>query len=388
MRLRYSTLCFGTLLLSSFAQASDVNFSGFGSITAGVKDHSRDGYSYARYEDTHFSFEPDSLVGLQATTQINDKASASIQLLARGALDWDAEIDWAYLSYQVTDSFTWRAGRIRAPFFLYSDYISVGYAYPWITPPFETYSSPFTSLDGVDFVFRHSFGEVDMLFQGYVGSDSFVVEDTFATIGGIDGEVQNQFGLIAEMTWRDLRLRYAYHAADVELDFSENALGQLADSLEGAGFDSTAARMRYEGDYFDFHEIGLQYDNGNVLLIAEVTTSSAHDEAPAAEGFSYFFTAGYRFNDFLLAGTYSRRDDDKADLSQDMDPTNPAFAIFYPLVEGAAEALVEDVEQYTLTFRWDFSPGIAFKAEVIDLTNNKDPDGDTMITRSGIQFVF
>ena len=136
MRLRYSTLCFGTLLLSSFAQASDVNFSGFGSIIAGVKDHSREGYSYARYEDTHFSFEPDSLVGLQATTQINDKASASIQLLARGALDWDAEVDWAYLSYQVTYSFTWLAVLIRAPFFLYSDYISVGYAYPCITPPF------------------------------------------------------------------------------------------------------------------------------------------------------------------------------------------------------------------------------------------------------------
>lgn len=381
MILKRLSICLGAAVFSSAIHAGEIDFSGFGSVIAGMKDSDK-GDSYAGYSEEHLTFEPDSLFGLQAAAEINDKVSASIQLLAKGANDWDAQVDWAYVSYKVTDNLVWRAGRIRVPFFLYSDFVTVGYAYPWITPPFEIYSSPFTNLDGVDVVYRHTFGTVDMLFQAYVGSDSFTVDENFGAIGGVDGEVQNQFGLVAEANWRDFRVRYAYHAADVVLE--DIPTEPLAQQLDAFGLTTTANRLRYDGDYYDFHDLAFQYDNGSLLLILELAIASAHDEAPGADEFGYYFTAGYRFSNVLLAATYARRDDDKPTLNQELDPSNPLYGI----IDMASEALADDDEQTTLTLRWDFSPGMAFKAEVLDRTDNKNADNDALVTRTGIQFVF
>lgn len=418
MKLKRLSFCVGVALVSMQAHAADIQFSGFGSVIAGVRDHDMledDNFSvleapYAGYTNDKFSLEPDSLVGLQARADINEKASVTIQLLSEGADDWQTNVDMAYLSYQVTDQLTWRAGRMRAPFFLYSDFVNVGYAYPWIRPPFEVYSSPFNSLDGMDVVYRTSFGTVDAMFQAYVGSDNFVIDENFGSLAGFPGRVDNMFGLVAEFNWRDFKLRYAYSAADVTIqnpaavDTLSGGLQMLSMGLQpnpvdplnlppiavpaDAGAVDTIDRLVWESDYNDFHDLALMYDNGSLLAIIETTTATAQDEAPGADEFQYYATLGYRISDFTLAVTYAIRDDDAPDLSQDLDAANPVSQVYIAGIDGVAESLTDDSDTVTLSFRWDFSPGVAFKAEVIDFKDNKDENNDTMITRTGVQFVF
>lgn len=403
MKLKRLSLCLGIALASVQAQAGEVYFSGFGSVIAGARDHDvieDDGFSvneapYAGYTNDKFSLEPDSLVGLQATAEINEKATATIQLVSEGAADWETKVDMAYLSYQVTDQFTWRAGRLRAPFFLYSEFINVGYAYPWITPPFETYSSPFNNIDGIDFVYRTSFGSVDAMFQGYIGADNFVIDENFGSLAGLPGRVDNQFGLVAELTWKDLRVRYAYHAADVTIQ-NPDGLDVLLTNLEALGAADPGAldtidRLQWKSNYYDFHDLAIQYDNGSLIAILETSIASADDEAPGADEWGGYATLGYRFGTFMIAVTHAFRDDDAPDLTQDLDPNNPftAGSGIIPFIDTAvAEPLADDSDQNTISVRWDFSPGVAFKAEVIDYTDNKDENKDTVITRAGVQFVF
>ena len=122
MRLKYTLGCLSILaLLSASAMAVDLEFSGFGSFVVGSKDTSK-GKPYAGYEDFDFTFESDSLVGIQASGYLNDKASVTVQMVSQGKEGWDTQVDWAYVRYEVSDQFAWRLGRIRVPFYLYSDF--------------------------------------------------------------------------------------------------------------------------------------------------------------------------------------------------------------------------------------------------------------------------
>lgn len=366
------------------AQAGEFQFSGFGSFIAGMRDHETP-TQYAGYTHTDFAFEPDSLIGIQASVQATDKATVTVQLVSRGSEEWSTEVDWAYVQYAVTDELSWRLGRIRVPFYLYSDYLSVGYAYPWITPPNEVYNIPFSNVNGGDVVFLHSFGSFDLLLQGYVGSEKFTFGPT-SPLAGNEGQTRNQFGLISELTWRSFKFRYAYHGAKVYGDNTGKPIETLVDNLIAAGETKTADRFTIDRDYYDFHDLAAQYDDGTYLFIAETIILSAHDDSPASTNKASFVTGGYRFGSMMAMLTYGFREDSEDDLVQDMTlpPTHP----LYLAAAGAQESTVIDTEQWTLGYRWDFTDGMTFKAEVVDWTDNKDSDNDSMLTRAGIQVVF
>lgn len=381
MKLKHTLGCCSILALTSApVMAGDLLFSGFGSFIAGAKDHSN-GNAYAGYETYDFSFDPDSLVGIQATGFLNEKASATVQIVSRGAENWDSEVDWAYVRYQVNDQFSWRLGRIRVPFYLYSDFVTVGFAYPWITPPFEVYAIPFSNVNGGDVVYQFSAGSVDFLLQAYVGSEKFTMgaADPFP---GAETETRNQYGFAAEMSWRSFKFRYAYHTADTFANVDPATLPTdfqlLLGGLATNGFTRTLERLTIERDQYVFHDFAARYDDGKLYFVAE---------APDSDRFMYYLTGGYRFGDWMALITYAVRDDDKEDLAQDI-PNSGATAPLYAGVDAVAESFVQDTDQITLGVRWDFTPGMAFSAEVIDHTDNKDSDNDAMVTRAGIQVVF
>ncbi len=422
MKLKRLSLCLGVAFAAMQAQAGEISISGFGSVIVGAADHDLiDGPfdlpaepAFARYYDDKPSFEPDSVLGVQFRAEINERASATVQLISEGSDEWDTKVDMAYLSYLVNDQITVRAGHLRIPFFVYSDFVNVGYAYPWITPPFEIYNSPFNNLDGVDVIYRTSFGSVDAMFQAYYGADQFVIDESFGTFANLNGRVDNEFGLIAELTWRDFKFRYAYHAADASIETPDTpeALGltcllqnqgtgllpvSLADpcgatvaSPFGAdpGALKTIERLDYTEDYYDFHEVALQYDNGNLLAMVEWATASGHDASPTAVERGGYAMVGYRFGPVMLGYTYGYRDDKTPDVTKDLNPANPISALFIPQIESAMEPLANDSKSDTISVRWDFSPGVALKAEVIDYTDNKNENNNTVITRAGVQFVF
>ena len=80
--------------------------------------------------------------------------------------NFDLEADWAFASYSFSDQVQVRIGKIKLPTFLVSDFIEVGYSYPWIRPPQEVYTgNPITSIVGGDLLFTPRWGGVEWLIQ-------------------------------------------------------------------------------------------------------------------------------------------------------------------------------------------------------------------------------
>jgi hypothetical protein len=93
----------------------------------------------------------ESVVGLQISKEFTPQLSFTTQVVTRSRDAQSAQtgIDWAYGTWQSADTHTkLRAGRMRIPLYYYSDYRYVGYAYPWVRPPAESYSAEIEDYDG------------------------------------------------------------------------------------------------------------------------------------------------------------------------------------------------------------------------------------------------
>lgn len=126
------------------------SISGFGSFSATKSDNLT---ALLRYRDISddWCLDCDSTFGLQADWSITSDLRASAQLVKRPQDSFSSpELEWAYLAYEY-DSFTFRAGRLRLPLFLMSEYYYVSYAYTGFRPPQDIYDSLLgvTSYDGV-----------------------------------------------------------------------------------------------------------------------------------------------------------------------------------------------------------------------------------------------
>jgi len=93
--------------------------------------------------------EEDTLGGIQVNMNLFDpKASIVVQLVATGSNNYNVQTDWAYFNYEFNDMFAVRVGRVLLPVLLYSDYVNVRYAYPWLRLPQEVYSLASTEDTG------------------------------------------------------------------------------------------------------------------------------------------------------------------------------------------------------------------------------------------------
>ena len=131
------------------ASMEDISISGFGSVAVGKSNND---VGYAGYDSENFNTSQDTLAGIQLDAQINDRAKFVGQVVAYGRYDYDLSVEMAYLSYEL-DWFTVRAGKLRAPLFMYSDYLDVGYAYPMLRPSVEVYDNfSINSYTGVELI--------------------------------------------------------------------------------------------------------------------------------------------------------------------------------------------------------------------------------------------
>lgn len=117
------------------------------------------------------------VAGLQFDFQANEKTNIVIQMTATGEghkaiNDESANLlaEWAYVSYQFTDNLQARVGRLRLPFYRASEYLEVGYAYPWISPPMSVYGLlPLDSYNGVDIIYEFDLFGISTVYHGYRG---------------------------------------------------------------------------------------------------------------------------------------------------------------------------------------------------------------------------
>ncbi|RLT99261.1 hypothetical protein [Ketobacter sp.] len=204
-------------LISAPAQATEFHFSGFATAAAGTTLEAGTRYqveptTQGAYDD-EVSFEPESVAGLQVQAVVNERLRATLQVVAKGADDFDAELDWAFISYDLQPNLTFNAGRYRLPLFFYSESIDVGYSYYWIRPPVEVYRIFTANLEGVNLYHTHFIQELEISTQVWYGTIDSELDLEPITV---ELDTRRNAGINATLGWEWFRLRLLYN--DVKID--------------------------------------------------------------------------------------------------------------------------------------------------------------------------
>jgi len=378
MNTKISTLALCTALLVGNVQA-EVNLNGFASVVAGKTSSNDFLWGY----DDKVDFKQGSLFGLQATSDLGEGLSATAQVLARGEDNWDAEFEWAYIAYDFNDEFRILAGRQRAPFYMYSDFLDVSYAYPWITPPAGVYALPFDTFDGVSGVYSFMLGEFDSSAQIIYGSNT---DDAVIFGQNVESKFEDIFGgsLTLNRDW--LTLRAGYFTSDTTLP--ADALTSLAQGWQNTPYDAIVSDIYVVEDKSSFVEFGFQVDYNNFLLIGEYTQLET-ENSPLADEKSMYLTAGYRFDDILVHVTYGYDEADIKNLVEGIPVgVDAGIDTLVASTKGLTDFQDEDSTYYSLGMRWDFHESASFKVEYTDFSDDALNDSDAGLVRTALVTVF
>ena len=366
MRQNWSSL---VLLMLSANALADVNFTGFASINAG-KVLSGDGVPHYGVEPSFLadyplvsaynediSFKPESLFGLQVSSDLGDGLSATAQIVARGADDFNAQFEWAYISYDINESWTLQAGKKRLPLFYYSDFYDVGYAYVWMRPPADTYTWQIFNYNGINALYSGQAGDWSIAGNIYAGSEEsdnnkllsefFFIEPTTEIWKNITGAVIN-----LSNDWLEMRFTYMQYT-NKRFRSGEPTLWGGKDEREGKFFGAS-----------------FNADFGDYFILTELNRLDLEDDG---ELDSMMLTLGYRMNEFTPFIAYSALDQGGEYLDGG------------PIDDG------EDHNTFSVGLRYDFHPSAAFKVQ-FDRVEDKSFEyavaGDSESLTFGVDLVF
>lgn len=315
-----------------------------------------------------------SRAGLQVNARINDEAEAVVQLLARGSDDFAVEAQWAYLAYNVRPDITVRAGRLVLPFYLHSQYLNVGYAYPWVELPTEVYDTiPADTMEGIDATWNINTGSINHKLNVFWGSLE-------TELNGALFESDHQRGINLRSTLGNWTSWLGYATTLISVDLS--------------AINPAFVPFNPDRAYAHFIGTGLQYDNGSLVLMGEATELKISAPAnwfprlPAG-----YLMAGYRFGKLMPHVTWAYGyAEDSADVGPGAEPLYKTFA--------------SRQKSWTVGARYELASGIALKADAshyYDFSNNEvstqgvftgpDPSGapdnsNPMVIRLAVDAVF
>lgn len=393
------------------AESSDLNIYGFMSVGVAALDN--DSVALDDFESDS-NFKQDTVLGIQISKQVNASTTVTGQLVSRGIDDFNTEAAWAFVSFEASESTTFRMGRLRVPFFYYSEFLEVGYAYNWVRLPTDVYGIPFSSFDGADVVQNFSLGSVDGYVQinyGRQNNDFTVFQETYKAdmknLGGISLNLtQGDFGVRLGVQQTDMTLdtvtdpalataysQLAFASAtggDVEaanaavvenskdlrrIDQAQSAAAGLAavdpsisaETLDDFNFDSKKA---------DFYNIALTYDNGDFSFITE-STLLLYETALLVDNRAMLASMAQRFSAVTVHLTYSTSQDilgkgEKGDLQETLK------------LQGEDQSIM-------LGLRYDYDVNTAVKFEVQhhdELVNQGEKGDQAMLYSFAVDVIF
>lgn len=377
MKNLHKALILSSAIFAGNSQA-EITLNGFASIVGGVTTSSDDVlYGY----DDNIDFSQGSLFAIQASADLGDSLTATVQLLARGKNDWNPDFEWAYIAYDASDNLRMLAGRQRVPFYMYSGFLDVSYAYPWITPPEGVYSVEFDTFDGLGAIYSTSMGSFDANFHMIYGGNNSEI-----TVAGED--VKPDFidfmGLVATVTREWLTLRAGYLQTEVNIPLQ--AIQPLVQGWQAAGFEDVANNINVVKDTGSFLEFGFQVDYDNFLVIGEYTELNL-DGTILPNQDSFYVLAGYRFDNMLVHVTYGEDDDAKGRITDGVPIVEPLLPLLVP-TNALTDAQKNKANYIKLGLRWDFHESAALKFEYTSYSDDLNSNNDAGLFRTALVAVF
>ena len=253
--------------------------------------------------DNDYNFAPEAVLGLQLEFNLDEKSKVVTQLIGRGKFDFDIIAEWAYFAYKLTPALTLRAGRVRIPLFLLSDYLEVGYAYPWVRPPSEVYdvAELFSSQDGMDVLYNFSAKGIDTQLQLGGGT----LARTSPSYGGLEFKARNMITASTKSNYKSWTLNANIAGLEFVADTEGTTLGNVNDDLEVTG----AGEIKFDHLGITYMSLGVSYDDGTWLLQAEATQVD-YEDRPGPQIFpftrSHYVSVARRFGRITPYILYSK----------------------------------------------------------------------------------
>jgi len=272
--------------------------------------------------------------GLTVTAKVDQKLTLAAQLHGRATGNGMAVFDWAFGRYQFNDIITAKAGKMKYSGNLVSEYVDVGYAYPWVRPPEAVYSEA-----------------ADLFFESYSGAAALFtfgddVEYSAEVYGGGDSEVD-----VTHKKMMGLTLRAVHDYGEVKLAYNRSLL--ITDNDHN----------RKNKEYIS---LGGKMDWNSWLVMAEYVRSQV-EEISTHDAYGAFATVGYKLGHFMPHFTYQKFDKDT----------------------GANQSSV------TLGMRYNLGPATALKLEVQrvkpkggGLFTSQPIDSSVNVINAAVNFVF
>ena len=373
-------------LFFSTPSFAELKFSGYGSIIAGktlgtvddplnpgqTRDEilTADFYDVGQYTND-ITFNAESIFALQAVADLGPQLKATVQLVAKGVDKFSPEFDWYYLTYQATENVTLMAGRRNIPMYYFSEFVEVGYAYPWMRPPSNLYWWQVTQFNGVHAMYDFDWGDSSntiTVFYGNEYSDDNVEMLYYDKLYGGTAQTVNEYWTdIVGMNWNssgDLLDNISY---DVRFVYFQNDRDRETIQQDGSIDDYTPFSQTFIG-------FGGSVDISAFTMLFDFNFVE-YDDARGTEFPTYMLSVVYNHDNFHPYITYSKADQKR---TKSVPPT-------------------EDLEEHYISsigLRYDFLPKAAFKVQFDNFVDQGDVatgwnyHGDSRTITLGVDFIF
>lgn len=383
------------LLLHSIPSHAEIVFNGFASIraTAANSDETTSPFDSLK-GNGDISFKDESLFAIQARTDLGERLSATVQLMAEGSNDFNVEARWAYLSYELNDTHRVSAGRFANPIFFQSEYEKVGYAHNFARLPKAVYLGfDFSTIEGVALDSSFYFGDYTVetkllygnwngdLFLNATGQDEqFGLNDVYSLRATLIGDWWKVFagGFVTEMDGGsiDVAITDVFAAPGVN---AAQSLGATTSDIDT--FNQAVTWTGKDGVYW---YAGLSIDYSNWLVDFEYADYGVQDSTGAGNEV-WYASIGYRFEPFMITAHTE-------DYQQNRDYSFLS-SVQHPVLIATGGA-IHDVlsaggfDGSGITLRYDFHTSAALKVDYFKGNNIRVNVGDYSIWSIGVDLVF
>ena len=305
------------------------------------------------------SYKVDTKAAVQLDWLASDSVSFTGQLMSKQSYDrtWTPDVALAFVKFKITPDLDVRAGRLRPPIYMMSDYLDVNYANTWVRPPVELYSvAPIDNIDGVDMLWRPTTGSLSWLVQPYFGHSRPDMPD------GVELELDKMMGLNVSTTLGDFTVRASYLHTEVSLhsDGLKAAINALSDPAGLCGVDPVACRqgaaLETDADDAIFAALGAAWDNGQYFVSSELGKRST--QSLFADSTSWYVTGGARIGKWTPYVTYaSAKNDSQTSFSGSSIPVTNA------ITTALLQSNPMDQQTASLGVRYDLNKNVALKTQ-------------------------
>ncbi len=315
------------------------------------------------YGDHRFSIRPESRAGVQENIQFNNGISMVGELTARLSPHQYGDVtpDWLYVGYDLTPSWTIQAGRKRLPLFMYSDFIDIGFDYPWMRAPGDLYGWQIDHYNGMNLLYNNTIHDVSVTWNLWTGAEHDRNNKMLQLMyynsspgDGSNGQPINEYWYNMVGSYLD----FSKDWWDVRVVYMQN---EVTRSQIGEGLYHSADHQKFQG-------ISVNLDPGNWVVRSEFNEFLR----PSATDLDFYHSSllgvGYHIGNFLPMLTYSSFHEDNY--------TGPYYA--------------ESHFTRTATLRWDFRRGMDLKIQYDDTVDHSHWPflGNTKLVTAGFDMVF